>query len=365
MTDFHCGARPRRGARFLRGLALAGALAFGAAQADAGSTAEAPADPYLPLFVMYSGNPGPQQLQALRQFLASRQVPGDAIRDALETVVYKLKTFKAGFAYPVFRDETSVSGHACIIADSRHDDPADVWALLASERVYRPLLQGHAAKIDAQQLLDQVFAHELFHCYDIGRDSLEHTGQRILDQGAQYFAYWGEAGADAYAALQHLRQGGGEELLRTIRDYRTLNLLNGDSVHYTADVLEYVLRHHSTESLHGMTTRQLIVLADHVRQEAALSQEEFSAMQGAAAAMSREYDALLVGHPGLAKPYEGALMQPDARPVSPEYGAALFARVRTALWNLGGRASVESPYFAPLAARFDPAPPSQQVVRAD
>jgi len=345
--------RPHRTGRLLWVLTLVFALGPGPARAETGDDADGA---YLPLFVMYSGNPAPQQLQALRQFLATNEVPGEVIRDTLETVVYKLNTFRAGFAYPVFRDDVSTSGHACVVADNRHDDPANGWTLLASERVYRPLLLGRIEKIDAAQLLDNVFAHELFHCYDIVRHSLEQIGQQVLRHGPKYFAYWGEAGADAYAALQHLRQGGGKELLRTVRDFRTLNLLNGDAVHYTAGVLDHVLWHHSPDTLRGMSTRQLIALADRVREEAALSPQDFAAMQGAAAAMNREYETLLGDYPGLGKAHGGELMRPDGYAVSREYQAALFARVRTALWHLGGKAAVESPWFAPLGARFDLAP---------
>jgi hypothetical protein len=344
--------------------ALAGALAWGAAQAEPRAPAPSAGDAYLPLFVMYSGTPAPEQLLALRQFLATHDVPREVIRDTVQTVVYKLKTFKAGFAYPVFRDDTSTSGHACVVADSRHDDPAHTWTVLASERVYRPLLEGRAAPLDPAQLLEHVFAHELFHCYDAGRDSLEHIGEQIVEQGAAYVAYWGEAGADVYAALQHLRQGGGPELLRTLRDYRTVNLLNGDTVHYTAGVLDYVLAQHGPDTLRGLNTRQLIALADRIRAAAAMSPQQFSRLEGAAAVMSREYQRLLAGYPGLAGGYDGSLMQPSARAVSPDYSAALLARVGRALFRLGGRASVDSPYFAPLVARFGPPPPAA-LVRAD
>ncbi len=357
--------RRRRGPRlaWVFASALAAVLACGAVQADPGAPAPGGADPYLPLFVMYSGTPAPEQLLALRQFLATRDVPREVIRDTVQSVVYKLKTFEAGFAYPVFRDETSTSGHACVVADSRHEEPARVWTVLASERVYRPLLEGRAAPLDPPQLLEHVFAHELFHCYDAGRDSLEHIGERILAQGAAYYAYWGEAGADIYAALQHLRQGGEPGLLRTLRDYRTVNLLNGDAVHYTAGVLDYVLAHHSPETLRGLTTRQLIALTDRIRGEAAMSPQAFAELEGAAAAMSREYQALLAGYPGLAHPYAGALMEPAAHAVTPDYSAGLLARVSRALYRLGGPAAVDSPYFAPLAARLGL--PAASLVRAD
>ena len=325
-----------------------------ASPAHAGSAAPSvPAD-YLPLFVMYSGTPHPRQLQDLKEFLLSSQVPGDTVKDTLETVVFKLNTFKAGFAYPVFRDEFSTSGNACVVADSRHAELAEAWTLLTSERIYRPLQLRPVSHQEAQQLLDNVFDHELFHCYDMVRRSLRDIGQQIADQGPQYFAYWGEVGADAYAALQHLRQHGGDGVMPRIREFRALNLLNGDAVHYTSPTLDYIMRHHSAQSLSGMTTRQLIALADRIREETVLSPAKFAIIQAIAAQMNRDYEALIADYRGLPKPYEGQLMRPAEAPVEPAYATALFAQVRAALRNLGGEKSVGSAYFKPLIKKFIP-----------
>ena len=334
-------------------LSVGVAFLLGGAPAQADPLPGAGAEPYLPLFVMYSGSAAPQQLQVLRQFLDSNQVPGEVIQDALETVAYKLKTFNAGFAYPIFRDETSASGQTCVVADSHHGELSEAWTLLASERVYRPLLLGGNERVESQQLLDNVFAHELFHCYDLVRHSLEELGQQVLLKGSGYFAYWGEAGADAYAALQHLQHGGDKDLLRTVRDFRTVNLLNGDTVHYTADIIDYVIEHYSRQTLSGMNTRQLIALADKIREETALKQQDFALLEGAASRLNQEYERLVVGYPGLGKAYEGALMRPREADCSSEYVAALFVQIRAALWRVGGKKSVNSPYFSPLVGLFD------------
>ena len=53
----------------------------------------APRDAYMPLFLMYSGDPSPERLQALQQFLDANNTPKEVIKDTLETVIYKLKTF--------------------------------------------------------------------------------------------------------------------------------------------------------------------------------------------------------------------------------------------------------------------------------
>lgn len=323
------------------------------APTQAETPAERGTEPYLPLFVMYSGSPSAQQLQVLQQFLVSNQLSGEVIQDALQTVAHKLKTFKSGFAYPVFRNDTAASGHTCVVADSRHGDVAEARTLLASERVYRPLALERNEGLESQQLLDNVFAHELFHCYDLMRHSLEDLGQQVVLKGSGYFAYWGEAGADAYAALQHLQHGGDKELLRTVRNFRTINLLNGDSVHYTAPVIDYVIEHHSRQTLRGMNTRQLIALADRIREETALDQGGFAMLEGAAAKLNLEYERLLVGYPGLGQAYDGALMRPRSADISPEYAAAVFAQIRAALWRVGGKKSVNSPYFSPLVELFD------------
>lgn len=342
-------------AAVLLGAAFGILLTTSAARAGSGGAVDR--EPYVPLFVMYSGGASPEQLTALKQFLAKNAVPGEAIEDALETVVFKLQTFKAGFAYPVFHDDRSTAGNACVVADSRHAGLTDAWTLLASERVYKPLLPGGHGRIETKPLLENVFNHELFHCYDAARHSLEELGQQVVRFGPKYYAYWGEAGADAYAALQHLRQGGDRELLRRVRDYRTLNLLNGDTVHYTAGIIEYILWTYNRQALQGMTTRQLIALTDRIRAEHALSPREFARMAGAAAGLSEAYDRLIAGYPGLAPRYGGELMRPDAREVSAAHGTDLFLQVRAALWRLGG--DVDGAYFAPLEARFAPAAPSR------
>lgn len=349
--------------RLLLGAGAALMLNLAPAQADSSPKDGAEAEPYLPLFVMYSGSASAQQLQVLRQFLASNQVPGEVIQDTVETVAYKLNAFKTGFAYPVFRNETATSGNTCVIADDRHADVAEAWTLLASERVYRPLLLARNERLESQQLLDNVFAHELFHCYDMVRHSLVDLGQQIVNKGAPYFAYWGEVGADAYAALQHLQHGGDKDLLRTVRDYRTLNLLNGDSVHYTAAAIDYIVDHHSRQTLSGMNTRQLIALADQIRERIAMRPDEFAALEGAAAKVNREYEKLVANYPGLGKPYESSLMTPREQEVTTEYVAAVYAQMRAALWRLGGKKSVNSPYFSPLAELFDLSNPKVALAR--
>lgn len=310
-------------------------------------------DAYVPLFVMYSGSASPQQMQVLRQFLASNELSGDVIRDTLETVAYKLGAFKTGFAYPVFRDETSTSGHTCVVADNRHADPREALSLVASERVRRPLLLERNDQLESQALLDNVFAHELFHCYDLARHSLERVGQQIVDKGSSYFAYWGEVGADAYASLQHIQRGGDKGLLRTVRDFRTLNLLNGDAVHYTNATIGHVIEHYNAQRLRGMSTRELIALADRIREETALDVDQFAMLEAATFRLNREYEKLLTGYAALEKTYDGELMRPRDGVVSPEYVGAVYTQVNAALWRVGGKTSVSSPYFSPLASLFD------------
>jgi hypothetical protein len=339
-----------RGAR--KTFALAVIVMAAASPVRAESAADAPTGSYLPLFVMYSGSPSTASLQYLREFLRANQMPDEVVDDAVETVVYKLKAFKTGFAYPIFRSETSVAGNTCVVTDSRHEHIEQAWTLLASERVYKPLLMDRTKSIEAPELLDNVFFHELFHCYDLVRHSLVETGTHIATVGPQYYAYWGEVGADAFAALQHLRSGGSPQLLKTVRDFRVLNLLNGDTVHNTARTLDYIIEHHDQETLRGKTTRDLIALADEIREQTALTREEFAVMDGAAARLNGEYEALVRDYRGLAKSYEGHLMRPTPSEVGPEQVSALLLQVRTALRNLGGDGSLASPYFAPLVQKF-------------
>lgn len=322
-------------------------------------------DAYVPLFVMYSGSASPQKMQVLRQFLASNEISGEVIRDTLETVAYKMGAFKTGFAYPVFRDETSTSGHTCVVADNRHADPREALSLVVSERVRRPLLLERSEQLESQALLDNVFAHELFHCYDLVRHSLVHVGQQVVDKGSSYFAYWGEVGADAYASLQHIQRGGDKALLRAVRDFRTLNLLNGDAVHYTNVTIGYVIEHYNAQRLSGMSTRELIALADRIREETALDVGEFAKLEAASSRLNREYERLIAGYAGLDKAYEGELMRPRDGAVSPEYVGAVYAQVHAALWRIGGSKSVGSAYFSPLGEQFDLARTRTRVARLD
>ncbi|MDP1682002.1 MAG: hypothetical protein Q8L39_09545, partial [Burkholderiales bacterium] len=217
------------------------ALLLGASGVLAAETPLAGQDAYSPIFLLYSGDPTPARLQGLRQFLQSTNASKELIKDTVDTVVYKLKHFKAGFAYPVYASETATTGNTCVVADSHLSEFKDVVSLLTSVRIHQSVLARRTPTISVQAVLENVLNHEIFHCYDLMQVSQTEIGMQVIKHGSAYFSHHGEVGADVFAALVHVRGGGDKQLLRQIRDFRTLNLLNGDAAHYTARALDHVL----------------------------------------------------------------------------------------------------------------------------
>lgn len=303
---------------------------------------------YSPLFLMYSGEPSPARLQGLRQFLKANNASNEVSQDTLDTVVYKLKNFKAGFAYPVYFSESATAGNACVVADGRNHATRAV-AALTSPRLLRTVLANRAPVLDEAAMQDSVFQHELFHCYDLMRQSQIEVGTQITRDGANYFAYWSESGADAYAALNTIRNGGKKQLLRHIRDFRTLNLLNGDSAHYTAPTLDYILWNFDHARLSSLNARQLLQLAYAVRAQTVYSPVEFRVIEAAARAFEKQF-ATANGedaHPSVGWVQDLIYSEPD-----PEYFSQLILQVRLSLYNLGGDISPRNKAFYPVLQKF-------------
>lgn len=300
-------------------------------------------DAYMPLFLLYSGDPSPQRLQGLQQFLDANHTPAEVIKDTLDTVIYKLKTFKTGFAYPVYLSETATSGNACVVADSHHSDLTQPIALLTSPRIFRYVLGNRAPAIDLSTLQDNVLNHEIFHCYDLMKQSQTEVGMQVERDGSAYFSYWSEVGADAFAALKHLRSGGDKQLLRQIRDFRTLNLLNDDAVHYTAGTLDYIIWHYDRQRLGALNTQQLLALAYKIREQTALTPDEFGTVDIAAGRFGSQI-----------KNLTGSVAQPrSAEPMpDPGYFSELILQMRAALYALGGDISASNAYFYPLMKKY-------------
>ncbi len=314
----------------------------------ASSTPGSTEENYTPLFLMYSGEPSPARLQGLRQFLKSNNASNEVYQDTLDTVVYKLKNFKAGFAYPVYFSETATAGNACVVADGRSSAPRAISAM-TSPRLLREVLANQAPALDEAAVHDSVFQHELFHCYDLMRQSQVEIGTQITRDGANYFAYWSETGADAYAALNAIRNGGNKQLLRQIRDFRTLNLLNGDSAHYTARTLDYILWNFDHARLSSLNARQLLQLAYAVRAQTAYTPAEFHAVEAAANAFEKQFAAATGddAHPSSGWVQDLIYSEPD-----PEYFSQLILQVRHSLYNLGGDISPNNRAFYPVLKKF-------------
>lgn len=327
---------------------LATVISHSAFSAPNASTAPASDENYTPLFLMYSGEPSSARLQGLQQFLKANNASSEVYQDTLDTVVYKLKNFKAGFAYPVYFLETATAGNACVVADGRSSAPRAISAM-TSPRLLRAVLGNQAPPLDETAVQDSVFQHELFHCYDLMRQSQVEVGTQIARDGPNYFSYWSETGADAYAALNAIRNGGNKQLLRQIRDFRTLNLLNGDSAHYTARTLDYILWNFDHARLSRLNARQLIQLAYAVRAQTAYTPTEFRALESAANAFEKQFAAATGddAHPSSDWVQDLIYSEPD-----PEYFSQLILQVRLSLYNLGGDISASNKAFYPVLKKF-------------
>ena len=305
---------------------------------------------YAPIFLMYSGEPSLERLQGLRQFLSANNMPKHVAKDAVDSVIYKLNKFKAGFAYPIFFSENSNQGNACVVADSHysHDEPA--IALMTNERIHRYVLGGKSPAMEVQIVLDTVLNHEIFHCYDLMRQTQIEVGTQVAQYGSAYFSNWSETGADAFAALNHLRSGGQKQLIRQIRDFRTLNLLNGDAVHYTARTLDHIVWNYDQKRLKQLNMQQLVQLAYAIREQTALTPEEFASIEQVASRFDRQLRSLTNDLDLKEKPvWQKSLSYtlPD-----PMYFSQFIMQVRSALSNLGGDSSATNAYFYPLVKKY-------------
>lgn len=265
-------------------------------------------------------------------------------------MVYKLKHFKAGFAYPIYASETANSGNTCVVADSRLSEFKDVASLLTSVRIHQSVLARRTPNINVQAVLDNVLNHEIFHCYDLMRVSQTEIGMRVIEHGSAYFSHHGEVGADAFAALVHLRGGGDKALLRQIRDFRTLNLLNGDAAHYTARALDYVLWNYDRQRLKPLNMRQIVALAHTIRDLTVLSPDEFDLYQNASLQLSSEV--AMLEHPNIYPEADWVQKLVYTQPPDPEFLSQLILQVRSALHNLGGDITSANAYFYPLMKKF-------------
>jgi len=314
--------------------------------------AEAPPvqESYSPIFLLYSGDPTPARLQGLQQFLQSKNASKELIKDTVDSVVYKLKHHKAGFAYPVYASETATTGNSCVVADSHLSEFKDAIALLTSARIYQSVLARRMPAISVQAVLDNVLNHEIFHCYDLMKMSQTEIGMQVIKHGSAYFSHQGEVGADAFAALVYLRGGGDKALLRQIRDFRTLNLLNGDTVHYTAHTLDHILWHYDQRRLMQLNMRQIIELAHAIREQTALTPDEFNLYRNAAQQLSNELATLESSN---SKPETEWLQKLGyTPPPDPDFLSEVIIQVRAALHNLGGDISPANAYFHPLVKKY-------------
>lgn len=338
------------------------ALLLGAGGVLAAEAPTAAQDAYSPIFLLYSGEPSPARLQGLRQFLQSNNASKELIKDTVDTVVYKLKQFKAGFAYPVYASETATTGNTCVVADSHLSEFKDGVALLTSARLHQSVLARRVPAISVQAVLDNVLSHEIFHCYDLMKVSQTEIGMRVIKHGSAYFTHHGEVGADAFAALVHMRGGGDKALLRQIRDFRTLNLLNGDATHYTARTLDHILWNYDQRRLKQFNMRQIVELAHEIRAQTVLTPDEFALYAGAAQRLSSELATL--DNSDIEKDTEWLQKLVYTPPPDPEFLSRLILQVRSALHNLGGDISPANAYFAPLMKKFS-VPTPVRIIKAD
>ena len=326
------------------------ALILGASGVWASEVPMPSPETYSPIFLLYSGDSSPERLHGLKQFLQSENASKKLIKDTVDTVVYKLKHFKAGFAYPVYGSETSTTGNSCVVADSHLSEFKDVASLLTSVRIHQSVLARRTPNISVQAVLDNVLNHEIFHCYDLMQMSQTEIGLQLIKHGSPYFSHQGEVGADAFAALVHLRGGGDKQLLRQIRDFRTLNLLNGDASHYTARTLDHILWNYDQRRLKSLNMRQLVDLAHAIRELTVLTPDEFDLYQNASLQLSNEV--AMLENSGINPEAEWVQKLVFTQPPDPEFLSQLILHVRYALHNLGGDISPANTYFYPLMKKY-------------
>ena len=315
------------------------------------ATVAIPEEGYTPIFLMYSGEPSFERLQGLRQFLAANNTPKQVAKETVESVIYKLRTFKAGFAYPVFFSENSNVGNACVVADSHYSHGEPAIALMTNQRIHQYVLGGKAPEMDVNAVLDTVLNHELFHCYDLMRQSQIEVGSQIARDGSAYFSNWSETGADAFAALIHLRSSGNKAMIRQIRDFRSLNLLNGDAVHYTARTLDYIVWNYDQKRLKQLNMQQLVELAYAIRLQTALSPEEFRLIEQVASRFEAHLRYLTDDLDEQQQKTTWIKTLQYAMP-DPAYFSQYILQVRAALNNLGGDTSNANSYFYPLMKKY-------------
>lgn len=303
-----------------------------------------------PILWIDSGDATPEKLAAVRKFLEASRATPEAVEENLKTVAYKLENFKTGFAQPVFGKLDSADGNVCVVAVGHAQRSGSVAAFLTSDKIYKPLLKGRERPLDAAEVLGNIMPHESFHCYDMLQYSVREVGYQIINLGADYYFYLSEIGADAYAALRYLQRTGDKTLLQAIANYRTLNLLNGDAVHFTSNTLEYVIQNYAQGELEKLSTKQLVALADLVREETKLSRADFRLLSKSSERLSRDYDRV-AGAPARAS-HRVALEVREA--VEPEPSARLLgnimAEVTRALGELGG--NVQHPIVQTMSSRF-------------
>lgn len=317
---------------------------------------------YAPIFMMYTGEASVARLSGLKQFLDATNAPPAVAQDTVDAVLYKLRNFKAGFAYPIYMSETGRKGNACVVADGQHDEVEDAATILASKTLRNHVLKGAAPVMPVKDVLENVLYHEMFHCFDLMKTSQLDVGMQILHHGSGYVAYMSEVGADAFSALRYLRAGGDKALLRHIRDYRTVNLLNGDAAHYTARTLDHIIWHYDAQALKNYTTTQLVELANRIREETLLSPEDFAAVEAAAHDFHRTLTATIGEAP---VPHAVGHVQKlvYTQPLDSGHLSQLIIQVRSALFNLGGDITERNAVFHRVFKRYYV--PIKRIQRAD
>ena len=309
---------------------------------------------YTPILLFYSGEPTPQHMQWVKDFLKSNKASKQVINETLETVVYKLNNFKTGFAHPVYLSPESKTGNMCIVADGHFGEFDNPVSMLASRSISQGLLKGVSVSLDKQALLDNIATHELFHCFDLMKQSQADTGRQIIRDGPQYYAYYSETGADAYATLKYLRRTGDKKVLMTIRDFRTLNLLNGDTAHFTSRTVDYIIRNVSRDDLLKLNTVQMIALANFIRETTRMTPDEFDRFSLAVDDLSGEYlkrMGVKEEHPAI----PGEASAPRA--YLPELTAQALQEIGAALHDLGGKTLMSNPEYLALLTKYKVNPP--------
>lgn len=213
--------------------------------------------PQTEIVLITNDDPHPMRAEKIRRLFARHNLPLTRIHDAdlrrLADQGHTAPLTETTWAYTDQRNQ-----RLCVISVNKVDyngAGSDYWR--ASWDITDP---SFSLAVDPVAIGNWDVNHELYHCIAYALDfpspsSTSDTARQLYE----------EAGADAFAGLMHLREGGGRELLRLIALIRRARVAD-DQEHYTHDALDALYAasdRYNQVALARLTPIQLAYLARH------------------------------------------------------------------------------------------------------